>query len=213
MVVFLKAPRPGEVKTRLAADLDAAAAAAIYRVLVERTLSVVLESGVADVELRYTPDEAGAEILPWLRPGWRMAAQGGGDLGARLTRAVTEAGAGGAEQVLVVGTDCPELGASDFQEAMRALEGHDVVLGPATDGGYWLIGMRGVWPVLFRDIPWSTDRVLAVTRMQAEGAGLRVALLGERADVDTLADWRRWLRGGGEEAGPAGAGSGELAKP
>lgn len=202
VVVFLKAPRPGEVKTRLAADLDPPAAAAIYRVLVERTLAVV--AGAWQVELRYAPDDAREEIAPWLRPGWRGAAQGGGDLGVRLERAVSDAMGGGVNRVVLVGTDCPELGTADIEEAWRDLELHDVVLGPATDGGYWLIGLRRRWPELFRDIPWSTDRVLATTRARAAGAGLRLALLRERADVDTLEDWRRWLRGGAGLAPAAG---------
>ncbi len=195
VIVFLKAPRPGQVKTRLAADLDGEAAAGIYRMLVGRTLGRV--EGLGDVELRYTPDDAEAEVEVegWRRQaGWRLRPQGAGDLGERLGRALAEAFGEGAGRVVVVGTDCPWLEASDVGDAFAALGRSDVVMGPAEDGGYWLLGMDRARPELLRGIPWSTPGVYEATLQRAREAGLRVAELRRLRDVDTLEDWRAWLR-------------------
>lgn len=187
LVVFVKAPRPGRVKTRLAAALGPEAAAAAYRALTERVLANVRE--LPGVELRYAPDDALAEIQPWLQPGWRARPQGEGDLGARLERAFGEAFAEGARRVVVIGSDCPAVSAGDVRAARASLTEADVVLGPARDGGYWLVGLSRPQPALFRDIPWSTDAVFALTRQRARELRLRTALLRELVDVDTLEDW------------------------
>jgi rSAM/selenodomain-associated transferase 1 len=192
VIVFLKAPRPGFVKTRIAAQLDAEAAAAIYQVLVGITLSRL--NGRQDVELRFAPDDAAAELGAWRRAGWNARPQGEGDLGERLCRAMTDAFTEGVSNVLILGADCPEFGAEDIQAAFEALNGHDVVLGPATDGGYWLVGLGRSLPEVFREIPWSTDQVFEMTRRRSVDAGLRVAELRRLRDIDTLEDWRTWLR-------------------
>jgi rSAM/selenodomain-associated transferase 1 len=191
VVLFAKAPRPGLVKTRIAADLDAEAAAAIYRVLVQRTLSTLRDF---PGELRFTPPDARAEFQPWLPQGWTLVDQGGGDLGARLQRAVEQALQNGSQAVLLLGADCPALEVSDLTDALRALENHDVVLGPAIDGGYWLLGVRGSHPCLFEEMPWGTPSILRLSLERAHEAGLRTRLLRELRDIDTLADWRDWLR-------------------
>ncbi|MBL9138431.1 MAG: TIGR04282 family arsenosugar biosynthesis glycosyltransferase [Verrucomicrobiales bacterium] len=196
IIVFLKIPRPGSVKTRIAATLDADAAAAIYRVLIQRTLGALAE--FENVELRYAPDDAAKEIQPWLRRGWTCAPQGEGDLGQRMQRAVLDAMAADQEAVILIGTDCPAMEAEDLQAAARALENQDAVLGPATDGGYWLLGLGrraaaapAVW---FHDIPWSTDQVQRCTLEKARAAGLTCGALRPLRDVDTVEDWREWQR-------------------
>jgi uncharacterized protein len=192
LVVFVKAPRAGAVKTRLAETLGPAAACAAYRRLVEALLANL--APLPRVELCFTPAEAGAEIQPWVRPGWLTCPQVGGDLGERLHAAFAEHFETDAQHVVIIGSDCPDVTATDIEDAWLALEGHDVVLGPALDGGYWLIGLRAPQPALFTGIPWSTDRVFGETMCRARETGLRVALLRELADVDTAADWERWLR-------------------
>lgn len=209
LIVFVKSPRPGFVKTRIAGVLGAEAAAAIYRTLVERVLANL--AGLREVELRFAPDDARAEIERWLRGGWRACPQGEGDLGARLQRAFAGAFAAGARRVVVIGSDCPEVGADDIREAWQALASVDVVLGPARDGGYWLIGLAQPQPRLFADMPWSTAEVFRQTVERARALGLRVAPLRRLADVDTAADWQRFVAGhsqaaecGGEvRAGPS----------
>lgn len=192
VIVFLKAPRPGHVKTRLAAALDDDAAAAIYRVLIERTLAAL--KPFPGVELRHTPADAADEVRPWLRQDWHLADQGDGTLGDRLLRAAREASSAGVTRLVLVGTDCPGLTTADIDEAFDRLEDHDVVLGPALDGGYWLIALRQPEPALFHDIPWSTPGVFHATLERARAAGLRVHVLRTLRDVDTLEDWRAWLR-------------------
>lgn len=191
LIVFLKAPRPGTVKTRLAQTIGAVEAAVAYCRLVETVLGQL--SSLPSIELRFAPDEAGAEVDPWLRPGWNAVAQGGGDLGERLTRAFAEAFACGASRVVIIGSDCPEVSAEDVQAAWTALAQHDLVLGPAEDGGYWLIGLRAPEPRLFAGIHWSTRTVRQETLAQAQAAGLSHTLLRSLHDVDTEADWRRFL--------------------
>lgn len=194
LIVFVKAPRPGEVKTRVAQTTGADRACDVYRQLVAILLKSL--SPLREIELRFTPDDAAAEIEPWLRPGWVAVPQGDGDLGARLERAFTDAFAAGAERVVIVGSDCPDVKTSDVRMAWRELQTHDVAVGPAMDGGYWLIGLRAPQPELFREIPWSSDLVLGRTLERARTRGLKIQLLRILSDIDTEADWNAYVRGG-----------------
>lgn len=195
LVVFARAPRPGTVKSRLAAALGDAGACAAYVTLARHVLARL--AAVPAGELRHAPDDAGAELAGWLPPGWRLAPQGGGDLGARLERAFAEHFGRGAARVVVVGSDCPDMSAADIADAGRALAEHDLVLGPAEDGGYWLIGLRAGapgWPGLFHDMPWSTPALLEATLGRASALGLASARLRTLRDVDEPADWESWRR-------------------
>jgi len=191
LIVFIKAPRPGAVKTRLARTLGAEPACAAYRRIVATLLAQLRSLGA--VELCFDPDDALAEIQPWLLPAWTAAPQGGGDLGQRLQFAFQRAFAAGSRRVLVIGSDCPAVTLADLREAWDCLRARDVALGRATDGGYWLIGLREAQPDLFRDIPWSTENVFAETLQRIRRGGLTVQVLRELSDVDTEADWRAFL--------------------
>ena len=193
LIVFVKAPRPGAVKTRLAKSIGAAAACEAYRTLAE-TLFFQL-SKLSNAELRFAQDDAGDEIKPWLRNNWGMRPQGQGSLGRRLQRAFAQAFSHGAHRVVIIGSDCPAVRLRDIEEAWSALKLNDVVIGPARDGGYWLIGLRQPQPTLFDGIAWSTERVLGETLQRAEHAGLRVKLLQELSDVDSENEWRAFLAG------------------
>ena len=188
----MRAPRPGSVKTRLAAEIGVDAACNAYRYLLDRLMPGLRPADMA-VELRHTPDDAAVEVSPWAEASWQLTAQGDGDLGVRLERAVLQSVAAGFTRTLIIGTDCPYLTLADLREAREALASNDLVLGPAEDGGYWLIGLRNLHPELFRGIPWSTESVLATTLARAQEARLKVRLLRTLADVDTAADWRRFL--------------------
>jgi rSAM/selenodomain-associated transferase 1 len=192
LIVFVKAPRPGTVKTRIARTAGAARACGIYRQLVEAVLGNL--ASLRCVELRFSPDDALEEIKSWQRGDWDAVPQGSGDLGARLVRTFEIAFANGAERVAIVGSDCPEVQKADVQVAWKELKSHDVVLGPAVDGGYWLIGLRAPQPELFRDIAWSSDQVLAKTLTRAKSLGLRIQLLRILSDIDTEADWNAYVR-------------------
>ena len=190
LILFLKAPQPGLVKTRLAADLGAAGACAAYVRLVEAVLRSL--SPLDGVELRFTPEESRAEIERWLRPGWQAKPQGPGDLGEKLAHAVREAFNSGVQRVVVIGSDCPDVTTADIGAAWSALAEHDVVVGPATDGGYWLIGLRSGDARIFEGISWSTGVVLEQTLARCRAADLTVKLLRALPDVDTLEDWQRF---------------------
>lgn len=193
LIVFVKAPRPGAVKTRLAKTIGTAAACAAYRSLVE-TLLDRLQS-LSAVELRYSPDDAGCEIERWRRGSWTRRPQGAGNLGQRLMSAFEQAFGAGASRVVIIGSDCPAVMVRDIREAWKSLHTHDVVLGPASDGGYWLVGSSRPLPQLFEDMAWSTDRVFGETIERIWRGGFTVQVLRELPDVDTERDWRAFRAG------------------
>lgn len=195
LVVLLKAPRVGWVKTRLAEGIGPEAACAAYQQLVATLLSNL--APLANVELCFAPTDAHAEIAPWLRDGWGCHPQAGGDLGARLQEVFLHHFQSGAERVVIIGSDCPEVMPADVESAWHALANHDLVLGPAEDGGYWLVGLRAPQAHLFTAMPWSTEVVLAETLRRASVSSLRAVLLRELSDVDTVADWMRWRQRSG----------------
>jgi len=192
LIVFVRAPRLGSVKTRIAQTAGAERACAIYREMVGTVLQNI--ATIRDVQLSFAPDDAAPEIQPWLREGWSAIDQGGGDLGERLQRAFEGAFSRGAERVVIIGSDCPEAKSSDVRVAWKELKSHDVVVGPAVDGGYWLIGLRMQQPELFCGIAWSSDQVLGQTLARAKTLGLRIQLLRILTDIDTEADWNAHVR-------------------
>ena len=201
LILFAKAPIPGQVKTRLCPPLTPDEAASLHGSVVldmlERsrlpTPTLPLQGGRDGrgldrfVACAPSPDHVFFKILEE-RHGVRLIAQIGDDLGARMARAFADVFALGYRQVLVVGTDLPTLPGSVFGEAVTLLAAHDVVLGPALDGGYYLIGLRKPSPELFAGIPWSTDRVLPLTQQKAAALRLSTALLPVRRDIDTIDD-------------------------
>jgi len=191
LIVFVKAPRPGLVKTRLAKRLGALGACIAYRELVGVLLHNL--ASLPSVQLRFTPDNAQAEIQDWLRPGWNAHPQGEGDLGFRLRSAFAETFNAGARRVAIIGSDCPEVSVSDIQQTWAALRKTDVVLGPATDGGYWLVALNRPQPQLFEDIAWSSHKVLEQTIKHIQCCGLKHHLLRTLTDVDSVESWRSFL--------------------
>ena len=197
-IVFARAPEPGRVKTRLAVTLGDAQALAIYRWLAEHTLTVVraaAEHAHARVVVYHTPADAGPAMTAWLGNDLEYRPQRGDDLGARMAHAASAELSRGASAVVLVGTDCPSLDLGVLQRAVAALDTAEVALGPATDGGYYLLALRQAHAALFEEIPWSAADTFSCTLAAAAGAGLSVALLEERADIDTAEDWRRWRAG------------------
>lgn len=192
--LYLKAPRPGTVKTRLASTIGESRAAAVYRQLVERQL-YALPRGWS-LEVHFAPADAEEELREWLG-NLEFVPQADGDLGERLSRGVAEAFQRGVELVFCIGADCPGLKAVHFQQAREFLEtGADAVFGPAEDGGYYLLGQKRHHPCLFTDIPWSTDQTLRASLGNAKENGLRTARLPKLYDVDGEADWRRAVEEG-----------------
>ncbi len=191
LVLFAKAPRLGLVKTRLARTLGDSKALEAYQVLADATLASI--AGFQDVTVQFSPDDALQEIQSWLRPGWRTAPQGSGDLGERLARCFAQQLQPAPSRVVVIGSDCPDVSSMDVEAAWRLLETHDLVLGPALDGGYWLIGLNQTQPSLFSGIDWSTPRVLEQTLARADLRKLKTSTLRPLEDVDTPEDWKKFL--------------------
>mgnify|MGYP000517407170 CR=1 FL=1 len=189
ILTFLKAPRPGAVKTRLGKQIGLTEAALIYRQLAEAQLSRI----PADfrTEIHYAPRGSAGEMRTWLGAQRIYRVQSGGDLGARLNKAFTEGFRRGYRRIIAIGSDCPQLDEACLRRAVDNLNDTDVVLGPATDGGYYLIGLRRPAPRLFEGIEWSTSSVLAATRVRIHEGGLSSALLDEKDDIDDLASLQR----------------------
>ena len=190
-LVFVKAPSPGLVKTRLLSALSGEEAAALYRTLVRDTLEALAAVPNLHCVVAYAPDPAFPD-LAWLGE-YPMVRQEGGTLGARLQHAFAWAFAQGAARVLAIGSDAPALSPEWLRGACEALARVDVVIGPTRDGGYQLIGLRRPHPELFTDMPWSTPHLCARTRERAARLGLRAHCLEPVEDVDTPDDLRRYL--------------------
>jgi uncharacterized protein len=190
LVVFVKHPTPGAVKTRLAEAVGPAVAAELYRALAERVLaSTTPLPGEYERLVFFDPPQARDRMRAWL-PGVRLLAQSEGDLGRRLSDATARAFARGASRVAVVGTDAPGLARETVVDALDALDAADVAIGPTEDGGYYLLGLRQPRPELYAAIAWSTPSVLAETRARAAAAGLVVHELPALRDLDTIEDVR-----------------------
>jgi rSAM/selenodomain-associated transferase 1 len=190
LALFLKEPSPGSVKTRLAASIGDEAACSLYRRMVELQLSR-LPNGWP-VTVHHEPAASEPAFRAWLGESVHYEPQNGGDLGARLSAAMLEHFRTHESPWIALGGDCPGLGADALRAAAAALgNGAAVVLGPALDGGYYLIGLRAPAPELFSGIPWSSSNTLAATLERARALALEVVLLEPLEDVDDLASLRR----------------------
>ena len=191
VILFTRAPIVGQVKTRLAADVGDTEALAVHRDLGARALAAAQGVAACEVTVAFTPAGALEAVRNWLGDA-ALQAQSDGDLGARMHAAITARFAAGARQVVVIGSDCPALDAGGITAAFDALDAADVVFGPATDGGYYLVGLVRPCGPLFAGVPWSAPDTLARSLDRAHALGLRVALLPPLDDVDTAADLARW---------------------
>jgi len=198
LVIFTRYPVPGLTKTRLIPALGPEGAAELQREMTEHTLTSLrplLEAGVG-IEVRYEGGDEAAMNM-WLGDDLIFAPQGTGDLGQRMERAFREAFTAGVHKVVIVGSDCPELGALDVQEALALLDDNPVVIGPALDGGYYLVALTStarpeLYDILFSGIPWGTGEVMWRTSNALADAGYDLGLLDEKADVDEPGDLAVW---------------------
>jgi len=191
VLAFLKAPRPGFAKTRLAREVGAERAAAIYRRLALEQWQRIPAAWRA--EAHFVPVDAAQEMRAWLGSRGVFQPQADGDLGAKLAAGFEDAFGRGGAPVLAIGGDCPDLDEPALERAALGLLRADVVLGPAQDGGYYLIGLNRPHPEIFQGIPWGTGEVLTTTLARAASAGLRCVLLDVKADVDDAQSWTAHL--------------------
>jgi uncharacterized protein len=187
--LFLKFPVPGKVKTRLAINIGKEAASDFYRRLAEHVLKNTAPKGTGYERLIFfTPDSMRSEFGKWL-PGEELRVQRGKDIGERMHHALSEMLEMGAENAIVIGADIPGLNRTIIERAFQTLKTAQIVIGPAMDGGYYLIGMKFPHPEIFRDIPWSTEEVFERTVSRIEEKRLRYELVDTLFDVDRLEDY------------------------
>jgi len=188
LAILVKNPIPGKTKTRLAADVGNEKALKMYHQLMDWTRDQAL--GLGDQVTRYLLySETVLTNDGWPNGAFQKGLQHAGDLGDRMHTAFTTAFAAGHDRAIITGSDCPGITTAYLQEAFAALDDHDMVIGPALDGGYTLLGLRQAAPSLFADMEWSTEQVLAQTLTRAAAAGLNVHQLAPLSDVDYLEDW------------------------
>ncbi len=189
LLLFTRWPEPGRAKTRLIPALGAEGAANLQRRMTEQAVGRAWAFCAATGTQLRIAHEGGtpAQLREWLGP-LAFEPQAGGDLGARLTHAMLRAHAAGAAKIVIIGSDCPALAEEHLSRAFAALDSHDLVLLPAHDGGYALIGLRQPQQGVFQNIPWSTDQVTEATLQQAHRLGLSTALLEPLQDVDEPTD-------------------------
>ncbi|MEY3367458.1 MAG: hypothetical protein RI973_613 [Bacteroidota bacterium] len=185
LLIMVRNPVAGKVKKRLAATLGPEKALAIYQSLLAHTRGVALQTQAGRYVFYSEFIEAHDE---WDERFFSKRMQSGADLGQRMCQALTSLQAQHQKMVLI-GSDIPGLSPGLLSDAFAKLEQADVVIGPATDGGYYLIGMRTCEPAIFSDIAWSTAEVLQQTLKRIEQLGKSVALLPPLPDIDVEADW------------------------
>ena len=196
LVIMSRWPAAGRCKRRLAADLGPAAASRIQAVLGHHVLAAARQ---ARQQLGFELVLASSGLGGGATRRWARQldcdqglVQGHGGLGLRLQRQLQHGWRAGASRVVLIGSDLPELEPGDLLEAFSALEQTPLVLGPAVDGGYWLIGLQRGCPPLFCGIPWGGDQVLARTQAEAARQGLHWHCLRRQSDLDRAAELARW---------------------
>ena len=212
VIIFLKYPEPGKVKTRLAKDIGDEKACAIYKLLAENVIKNILTKnpGTYDVHFFFTPADRETEIRTWLKPilndnqgiKTQFRTQEGSNLGERMSNAFKEIlQEKDYKKCIIIGTDCLEIDITLIEDAFEILKGKDIVIGPCKDGGYYLLGMsrtvpvsfkQGFVPELFEDIDWSTDRVFNQTMEKIQKNNLYCGVLKTLADIDTQEDFYRY---------------------
>jgi len=202
VTIMAKAPRAGEVKTRLSPPLSARDAAELYRCFLLDKIEQVRTLTAASPAIAYTPPD-GRGFFEGVAPDFLLVPQRGPDLGARLANSFEHLFTLGHAAVFAIDSDTPTLPTPFLEQALDliATPGIDLVLGPSEDGGYYLIGLRALYRELFEDMPWSTAQVVPETFRRAEGKGLKVAALPLWFDIDTPKDLKQLAA---SLAGPGG---------
>ncbi len=194
LIIFTRFPEPGKSKTRLIPVLGAVGAARLHEEMTRHTLRTAAELAQGypvQVEVHFAGGDV-ALMQQVFGKGFHYRPQVAGDLGQKMQTALKVALRSGADRALVIGTDCPELNAPRLRHAFEVLAGRELVLGPALDGGYYLIGCKRVWPELFADIPWGTEEVWRKTLAAALDLGLDPYILEPLPDVDRPEDLPIW---------------------
>ncbi len=201
LIIFTRYPEPGTTKTRMIPELGVEGAADLQRRMTDHLVlkvKTLIEQRSLAVEIRF---EGGSERLmrEWLGPSFSYRRQGRGDIGRRMERAIADGFQDGCESVVIIGSDIPDISSAIIHQAFEELQKNNLVLGPAGDGGYYLIGMQKAdkdqaYRKLFETINWGTNKVLSQTFAAANQLGIGYALLDTLKDVDRPEDLKIWNR-------------------
>lgn len=196
LIVFLRCPRIGKVKTRLAETTTEEFALHFYRECANKIISEIKRIPQINKYVFYSDKYERDEVRKWLGNGFLYSHQDGNDLGARMKNAFQKVFSHGAGKVVIVGTDIPDLNNSIIESAISLLNENDVVIGPSKDGGYYLLGMNKLHNTLFEDIEFSTSSVFSETIRRIKKLGLKFSLLPQLHDIDTEEELIHWLDNG-----------------
>lgn len=195
LLVFVKYPQKGRVKRRLSADLDETSGQELYRCFVHDTLLTAQKIN-AQLRICFFPVDEKEKFREWLGHNLMFVPQKGFDLGERMKQCLSDACREGFHRVVLIGSDSPDLPINILQSAIAELQTYDIVLGPSTDGGYYLIGFQGAnfEPSVFDDVQWGTASVLTRTIQNIHNSKKRYLLLPQWSDVDTLDDLKQLIK-------------------
>jgi len=185
LIIFVKNPIAGKVKTRLAESIGSSNALHIYKMLLRHTHSVACKLDT-DVQVWYSSQINRTDF--WEKGGFNKQLQKGRNLGQRMSHAIQNGFSSGYEHVAIIGSDCPGLTPEHIKNAFDMLNDSDFVIGPASDGGYYLLGLRRFLPDIFEGINWSKDSVFKDTINIIDRHNFSVSLLEELNDIDTIED-------------------------
>jgi hypothetical protein len=189
LLIFVKYPEPGKVKTRLAKNIGFENAAMFYRKMAEQIIYDLSKLADHRKIVFFDPPERRNDVMRWLKfNGLSFIAQEGNSLGEKILNAFKHAFSLGADKAVIVGTDCPQITTQTILKAFEKLERSGVVIGPSYDGGYYLLGLRRFIPEIFHDVDWSTNLVFDQTMKKIRDKGLESDCLETFRDVDTVDD-------------------------
>src|SRR3990167_1886165 len=189
LIVFVKYPEPGKVKTRIARELGSESATEIYSQMAKRIIGKVWRPDAYGTVIYFDPPDREKDVRLWLGiDNDSYEPQSPGTIGDRMSNAFESVFSEGAEKTVLIGTDVPEITGDTVSSAFRLLEETDVVLGPAEDGGYYLMGLKNYEPILFEDIDWGTNTVFNRTLNRITEKNLSHKFLDTLKDVDTAED-------------------------
>lgn len=195
LIIFARYPRSGVVKTRLASHRGAEWATEFYRSCAEHIFDEAKKLPTAIAKFIFCSEpEYIDKMKQWAGASFTYVQQTGDDLGKRMHNAFATIFQNGIQKAIIIGTDIPDLSSDILRQAFSKLETDDIVIGPSSDGGYYLVGMKRLYSELFTDIPWSTEHVFEKTLKKINEKDCSVAFLPELMDIDTQEDVEQWIR-------------------
>jgi rSAM/selenodomain-associated transferase 1 len=200
VIIFIRSPLQGKVKTRLAKTLGEEKAAGFYRLCIEAIIHEISQlSREVDRYVFFTEPIFGYKTEQLLGSGFKIEVQEGESLGQRLCHAISSVFESGAQKAIAVASDVPDLTYDIIEKALNSLDKSDIVIGPCYDGGYYLIGMKRLYQELFKDISWGTELVIQQTLAKIKDYRLTLEQLPVLIDIDTEEDLRRWIERKGRQ--------------